>query len=78
MKDTVDHFVGNIPVTITAKSFNEQLKETEVITEDSESGRRMTSMNDGTALFVANIPSDSKVLEFQVSEIVQLVYFFKG
>lgn len=67
MKDTVDHFVGNIPVTLTAKSFTEQMDETELISEGSESGRRETSINDGTALFVINIPSDSTLLEFQVS-----------
>lgn len=67
MKDTVDHSVGNIPVTLTAKSFTEQMDETELISEGSESGRRITSINDGTALFVINIPSDSTLLEFQVS-----------
>ncbi|XP_010292753.1 PREDICTED: complement C5 [Phaethon lepturus] len=66
VKDTVDDFVGNVPITVTAKSFSEQMDETELISEGSESGRRKTSMNDGTALFVANIPSDSKILEFQV------------
>ncbi|KAM6399815.1 complement C5 [Rhynochetos jubatus] len=66
VKDTVDHFVGKVPVTITAKSANEQMDETELIPEGSQSGRRTTSMNDGTALFVVNIPSDSKILEFQV------------
>ena len=67
MKDTVDDFVGNVPIKVTAKSFSEQMDETELIGEGSESGRRQTSMNDGTALFVVNIPSDSKILEFQVS-----------
>lgn len=67
VKDTVDHFVGNIPITLTAKSFTEQMDETELISEGSESGRRETSINDGTALFVINIPSDSTLLEFQVS-----------
>ncbi|KFV90475.1 Complement C5, partial [Eurypyga helias] len=66
VKDTVDHFVGKVPVTITAKSVNEQMGETELIPEGSASGRRKTSINDGTALFVVNIPSDSKILEFQV------------
>ncbi|NXV88534.1 CO5 protein, partial [Calonectris borealis] len=66
VKDTVDHFVGNVPITVTAKSFSEQMDETELISEGSESGRRKTSMDDGTALFVVNIPSDSKTLEFQV------------
>uniref|UniRef100_A0A8C0HNS8 Complement C5 n=1 Tax=Buteo japonicus TaxID=224669 RepID=A0A8C0HNS8_9AVES len=66
VRDTVDDFVGNVPVKVTAKSFSEQMDETELIGEGSESGRRQTSMNDGTALFVVNIPSDSKILEFQV------------
>ncbi|KAM9595853.1 complement C5 isoform 3-T3 [Morphnus guianensis] len=66
VKDTVDDFVGNVPINVTAKSFSEQMDETELIGEGSESGRRQTNMNDGTALFVVNIPSDSKILEFQV------------
>ncbi|NXE19189.1 CO5 protein, partial [Ardeotis kori] len=66
VKDTVDHFVGNVPVAITAKSVSAQMEETELISEASDSGRRKTSMNDGTALFVVNIPPDSKILEFQV------------
>ncbi|KAI1232200.1 hypothetical protein IHE44_0007266 [Lamprotornis superbus] len=66
VKDTMDDFVGNVPVTVTAKSFSEQMDETELISEGSESGRRKTSISDGTALFVVNIPSNSKMLEFQV------------
>ncbi|XP_062446760.1 complement C5 isoform X2 [Rhea pennata] len=66
VKDTVDHFVGNLPITVTAKSFSEQMDESELIPEGSESGRRKTSVNDGTALFVVNIPTDNKILEFQV------------
>ncbi|NXW58611.1 CO5 protein, partial [Eurystomus gularis] len=66
VKDTGDHFVGNIPVTLTAKSVSEQTDETELISEESEPGRRETSVTDGTALFVVNIPSNSKMLEFQL------------
>ncbi|XP_010185264.1 PREDICTED: complement C5, partial [Mesitornis unicolor] len=66
VKDTGEKFVGNVPITITAKSFSEQMDETELISEGSESRRRKTSISDGTALFVVNIPSDSKRLEFQV------------
>uniref|UniRef100_A0A8C9MF88 Complement C5 n=1 Tax=Serinus canaria TaxID=9135 RepID=A0A8C9MF88_SERCA len=66
VKDTMDDFVGNIPVTVTAKSLNEQMAETQLISEGSESGRRKTSTSDGTALFVVNIPPNSKMLEFQV------------
>ncbi|XP_066189010.1 complement C5 [Sylvia atricapilla] len=67
VKDTMDSFVGNVPVTVTAKSFSEEMYETELISEGSESGRRITSISDGTALFVVNIPSNSKMLEFQVN-----------
>ncbi|RLV93890.1 hypothetical protein DV515_00013339 [Chloebia gouldiae] len=66
VKDTMDDFVGNVPVTVTAKSFSEQMDETWLISEGSESGRRKTSISDGTALFVVNIPPNSKMLEFQV------------
>ncbi|KFO82553.1 Complement C5, partial [Cuculus canorus] len=66
VKDTGDRFVGNVPVMVTAKSISEQMDETELISEGLESGRRKTSLNDGTALFVVNIPSDSNMLEFQV------------
>ncbi|KAF4797704.1 Complement C5 [Turdus rufiventris] len=66
VKDTMDDFVGNVPVTVTAKSFSEQMDETQLLSEGSEFGRRITSISDGTALFVVNIPSNSKMLEFQV------------
>ncbi|NXA34849.1 CO5 protein, partial [Eudromia elegans] len=66
VKDTVDNFVGNLPIIVTAKSLSEQMDETELIPEGSEAGRRETSVNDGTALFVVNIPSHNKILEFQV------------
>ncbi|KAM7003688.1 complement C5 [Passerculus sandwichensis] len=66
VKDPMDDFVGNVPVTVTAKSLNDQMVETQLISEDSESGRRKTSTSDGTALFVVNIPPNSRMLEFQV------------
>ncbi|OWK61377.1 Complement C5 [Lonchura striata] len=66
VKDTMDDFVGNVPITVTAKSLNEQMDETWLISEGSESGRRKSSISDGTALFVVNIPPNSKMLEFQV------------
>uniref|UniRef100_A0A8C3UYT4 Complement C5 n=1 Tax=Catharus ustulatus TaxID=91951 RepID=A0A8C3UYT4_CATUS len=66
VKDTMDDFVGNVLVTVTAKSFSEQMDETQLISEDSESGRRTTITSDGTALFVVNIPSDNISLSFQV------------
>ncbi|NWJ04718.1 CO5 protein, partial [Crypturellus undulatus] len=66
VKDTVDNFVGNLPIIVTAKSLSEQMDETELLPEGSEAGRRKTSVNDGTALFVVNIPSNTKILEFRV------------
>uniref|UniRef100_A0A8C3MN54 Uncharacterized protein n=1 Tax=Geospiza parvula TaxID=87175 RepID=A0A8C3MN54_GEOPR len=66
VKDPMDDFVGNVPVTVTAKSLNDQMVETQLISEGSESGRRKTSTSDGTALFVVNIPPNSRMLEFQV------------
>ncbi|KAJ7398992.1 Complement C5 [Pitangus sulphuratus] len=66
VKDTVDEPVGNVPVTVTAKSLSEQMDETELIAEGAEAGRRETSLADGTALFVLNVPSDSRMVEFQV------------
>lgn len=67
MKDTLSQPVGNLPVTLTANVVNEQMDSTHLVQEGSESGRRQTSRTDGTALFIVNIPSDSKTLEFQVS-----------
>uniref|UniRef100_A0A8C5UFW3 Complement C5 n=1 Tax=Malurus cyaneus samueli TaxID=2593467 RepID=A0A8C5UFW3_9PASS len=66
VKDTMGQFVRNVPVLVTAKSYDEQMNESELISEDSEDGRRETSISDGTALFVVNIPTNSKMLEFQV------------
>ncbi|NWX16425.1 CO5 protein, partial [Aegotheles bennettii] len=66
VKDTVDKFVGNVPVVLNAKSFNEQMEESQLVSEDSEYGRRKTSIHDGTALFVVNILAATKLLEFQI------------
>ncbi|KYO23447.1 hypothetical protein Y1Q_0005805 [Alligator mississippiensis] len=66
VKDTLSQPVGNLPVTLTANVVNEQMDSTHLVQEGSESGRRQTSRTDGTALFIVNIPSDSKTLEFQV------------
>ncbi|XP_074871961.1 complement C5 [Carettochelys insculpta] len=66
VKDTLDQPVGNLPVVLSAEVFDEQMDSTKLIQEGSDAGTRKTSMNDGTALFVVNIPSASKVLEFHV------------
>ncbi|XP_034969300.2 complement C5 isoform X1 [Zootoca vivipara] len=66
VKDTADSPARNIPIVFTATALNEQMEENVLVQEGAESGRRQTSQNDGTALFVVNIPSDCKVLEFRI------------
>lgn len=70
MKDTSDEPVRNVPVIFTASAFSEQMEETMLVQEGSDSGRRQNTQNDGTSLFVVNVPPDSKELQFQVSEIL--------
>ncbi|XP_019396510.1 PREDICTED: complement C5 isoform X1 [Crocodylus porosus] len=69
VKDTLNQPVGNLPVTLTANAVNEQMDSTHLVSGASESGRRQTSRTDGTALFIVNVPSDSKTLEFQVKTV---------
>uniref|UniRef100_A0A8C8RER3 Complement C5 n=1 Tax=Pelusios castaneus TaxID=367368 RepID=A0A8C8RER3_9SAUR len=66
VKDTLDQPVGNLPVILSANVLDGEMNSIKLVSEGSDAGKRKTSMNDGTALFVVNIPSDSKVLEFQV------------
>ncbi|KAM9117353.1 complement C5 [Pangshura tecta] len=66
VKDTLDQPVGNLPVILSANVFDEQMDSTTLVQEGSDAGTRHTSINDGTALFVVNIPSASKALEFQL------------
>uniref|UniRef100_A0A8C0IKC7 Complement C5 n=1 Tax=Chelonoidis abingdonii TaxID=106734 RepID=A0A8C0IKC7_CHEAB len=66
VKDTLDQPVGNLPVILSANVYDEQMDSTTLVQEGSDAGTRQTSMNDGTALFVVNIPSASKALEFQL------------
>uniref|UniRef100_A0A8C3P340 Complement C5 n=1 Tax=Chrysemys picta bellii TaxID=8478 RepID=A0A8C3P340_CHRPI len=66
VKDTLDQPVGNLPVILSANVFDEQMDSTKLVQEGSDAGTRQTSVNDGTALFVVNIPSASKALEFQL------------
>uniref|UniRef100_A0A8D0HUV9 Complement C5 n=1 Tax=Sphenodon punctatus TaxID=8508 RepID=A0A8D0HUV9_SPHPU len=62
VKDTLDQPVANIPVVLTASSFDEQMAESELVRGDSS----VRSVNDGTSLFVLNIPPTTKILEFRV------------
>uniref|UniRef100_A0A8D0HV70 Complement C5 n=1 Tax=Sphenodon punctatus TaxID=8508 RepID=A0A8D0HV70_SPHPU len=64
VKDTLDQPVANIPVVLTASSFDEQMAESELVRGDSS----VRSVNDGTSLFVLNIPPTTKILEFRTSD----------
>ncbi|XP_043386278.1 complement C5 isoform X2 [Chelonia mydas] len=75
VKDTLDQPVGNLPVILSANVFDEQMDSIELVPEGSDAGTRQTSMNDGTALFVVNIPSSSKALEFQILSKGKIVSF---
>ncbi|XP_077161504.1 complement C5 [Paroedura picta] len=66
VKDTSDEPVRNIPVIFAASAFSEQMEETPLVQESSDSGRSQNTQSDGTALFVVNIPSGSKELHFQL------------
>lgn len=66
VKDTSDEPVRNVPVIFTASAFSEQMEETMLVREGSDSGRRQNTQNDGTSLFVVNVPPDSKELQFQL------------
>uniref|UniRef100_A0A8C5RYF1 Complement C5 n=1 Tax=Laticauda laticaudata TaxID=8630 RepID=A0A8C5RYF1_LATLA len=59
--------VGNIPVVLQATALTDQLKETRLIEEGSDSGSGVTSSRDGTTIFTINIPSDTKALEFKIT-----------
>ncbi|KAL8174391.1 UNVERIFIED_CONTAM: hypothetical protein K2H54_043701 [Gekko kuhli] len=66
VKDTSDEPLRNVPVMFTASAFSEQMEETKLVQESSDSGRSQNTQRDGTALFVVNVPPGSKQLEFQV------------
>ncbi|XP_069431364.1 complement C5 [Ovis canadensis] len=61
VKDSFDHLVGGIPVTLSAKTFdvNQEIS-------DLESKKSVTRSSDGVASFVVNLPSEVTVLEFNI------------
>uniref|UniRef100_A0A670YCG7 Complement C5 n=1 Tax=Pseudonaja textilis TaxID=8673 RepID=A0A670YCG7_PSETE len=67
VRDILDVSVGNIPVVLQATALTDQLKETRLIEEGSDSGSGVSSPRDGTTIFTVNIPSDTKALEFKVN-----------
>lgn len=62
VKDSFDHLVGGIPVTLSAKTLDANQEIT-----DLESKKSVTRSSDGVASFVVNLPSEVTVLEFNVS-----------
>lgn len=62
VKDSLDHLVGGVPVTLSA-----QMLDVNQETTDSESKQSVTRSSDGVASFVVNLPSEVVVLEFKVS-----------
>lgn len=62
VKDSFDHLVGGIPVTLSAKTLDVNQE-----TSDLESKKSVTRSSDGVASFVVNLPSEVTVLEFNVS-----------
>ena len=67
VKDSFDHLVGGIPVTLSAKTLDANQEIT-----DLESKKSVTRSSDGVASFVVNLPSEVTVLEFNVSWILLL------
>ncbi|XP_022434572.1 complement C5 isoform X2 [Delphinapterus leucas] len=61
VKDSLDHLVGGVPVTLSA-----QMLDVNQETTDLESKQSVTRSSDGVASFVVNLPSEVVVLEFKV------------
>lgn len=62
VKDTLDQFVGGIPVTLNAQTVDVNQE-----TSDLESKGSITRLSDGVASFVLNLPSGVTALNFDVS-----------
>ncbi|XP_070614673.1 complement C5 [Erythrolamprus reginae] len=67
VRDMLDISVGDVPVVLQATALNDQLEETRLVEEGSDSGSGITSSRDGTAIFSINIPSNTKALEFKIT-----------
>ncbi|XP_063115847.1 complement C5-like isoform X2 [Cavia porcellus] len=61
VKDTFDHFVGGISVTLKAKTVDKNQEK-----RDLDPRNRTTNYQDGIASFMVNIPTDVTALEFHV------------
>uniref|UniRef100_A0A8D2JAI9 Complement C5 n=1 Tax=Varanus komodoensis TaxID=61221 RepID=A0A8D2JAI9_VARKO len=63
VKDTMDAPVRNLPVVLTVAAFDVDLTRQPL----PESGTTQTTQTDGMALFVVNIPANTKILEFRIA-----------
>ncbi|XP_004677441.1 PREDICTED: complement C5 [Condylura cristata] len=61
VKDSLDQFVGGVPVTLSAQTLDENQE-----MSDLESKQSVTRSTDGVASFVVNLPSGVTVLQFNV------------
>ncbi|MEE6505087.1 hypothetical protein FKM82_005435 [Ascaphus truei] len=64
VKDTLDKPVGRVPVKLTATGITADKGEIPLNDESLEKG--ITDRNDGTALFILNIPPNIESLEFKI------------
>ncbi|MGH0153906.1 UNVERIFIED_CONTAM: hypothetical protein FKN15_061885 [Acipenser sinensis] len=75
VKDPQGNYMGKVPVRLRASAFSEGHEETQIISDGSTEGLRFTSVQDGTALFVINIPSAATKIEFTVISKGKIVKF---
>ncbi|MGH0182835.1 UNVERIFIED_CONTAM: hypothetical protein FKN15_010603 [Acipenser sinensis] len=68
VKDPQGNYMGKVPVRLRASAFSEGHEETQIISDGSTEGLRFTSVQDGTALFVINIPSAATKIEFTYTD----------
>ncbi|XP_053420027.1 complement C5-like isoform X2 [Nycticebus coucang] len=61
VKDQLDQLVGGVPVTLNSQTVSGNQE-----TSDLEPKQSMTSLSDGVASFVVNLPSEVAMLEFHV------------
>ncbi|XP_053420085.1 complement C5 [Nycticebus coucang] len=61
VKDSLDQLVGGVPVTLNAQTVDANQE-----TLDLEQKKSVTSLSDGVASFVVNLPSEVAMLEFNI------------
>ncbi|XP_030063429.1 complement C5 [Microcaecilia unicolor] len=67
VRDTSDQLVERVPVTLTASSFTVDNVDTLLVDESQEAGNTVTSVDDGIALFILNVPADANTLTFTIN-----------